>query len=179
MHGVIFDELESFVNDEYGDGMWDALVDAANTENDAFLPTQSYPDGDIVTIVKTASEETGESVQNLLFQFGKYTGPELLDMYDAQIDDNWGYFDLLSNTEEQIHKVVRRDMPDSSPPELRTKRVGENEVRIKYASDRRMCSVLEGIAMGMADEYGVNTAITQAQCMLDGASECHISVRAR
>lgn len=177
MHGVIFDELESFVTAEYGEDTWDELVETADTEHDAYLPTQAYPDSDIVAIVKTAAETTGKSVQDLLYAFGVHTAPDLLDMYEAQIRDEWSYLDLLSNTEEQIHKVVRRDMPESSPPQLRTKRASEDEVRIRYASERKMCSVLEGIATGMADEYGVEVDINQAQCMLEGADECHVSIR--
>lgn len=179
MHGVIFDKLESFVNDEYGAGTWDDLLEAADTENDVYLPTRAYPDGDIVSIVKTASEATGEPIQDLLYAFGKYVAPGLLDMYGAQISDDWDYLDLLANTEEQIHKVVRRDMPDSSPPELRAKRTSDDEVRIRYASERQMCSVLEGIASGLAEEYGVDASISQVQCMLDGAGECHVSITTR
>lgn len=179
MHGVIFDELESFVTEEYGPDAWDDLLETADTDHEAFLPTQAYPDSDLVEIVKTASESTDEPVQDLLYAFGEYTASDLLEMYEVQIADEWGYLDLISNTEEQIHKVVRRDMPEAEPPELQTKRVSEDEVRIRYASERQMCSVLEGIATGMASAYGTRADISQAQCMLEGASECHVSIRER
>lgn len=177
MHGVIFAELESYANDTYGDGTWSDLVEAAGTEHDGYLPTQSYPDSDAIEIIQTASDVTGKPVPKLLYEFGEYTAPELLDMYGAQVDDDWGYLDLIANTEEQIHKVVRRDKPDASPPNLRTKRVSDTEVRIRYASERQMCPLLEGIAAGMANEYGVSADITQQQCMLRGADECHVSIK--
>lgn len=177
MHGVIFAELEAFVNESYGGGTWGDLIAAADTENDAFLPTKSYPDGDAIAVLQTASDVTGKAVPQLLYEFGEYVAPQLLDMYGAQIDDRWGYLDLLTNTEEQIHKVVRRDKPEASPPELVAKRVGDDEVRIRYASERKMCPLLEGIAAGAADEYGESVDISQSQCMLDGSGECHVSIR--
>lgn len=177
MHGIVFAELEEFANGQFGSGTWRQIVDSADTEDQTYLPTKAYSDQDAINIVQAASEMADIPVPDLLHTFGKHIAPSLLSMYGAQVDDSWGYLDLLENTEEQIHKVVRRDKPDASPPALRTERVADNTVEIRYASSRQMCPLLKGIAQGMADEYNEQIQISEQQCMFDGESECRVTVQ--
>ena len=79
--------------------------------------------------------------------------------------------------ENVIHGVIRRQDPNAKPPRLVCTRVSDSEVRIAYASPRKLCSVAKGIIAGLADLYGERMAVEETSCMQQGAAACSITVR--
>ncbi len=179
MHGLIFSELKTFVDATLGPTAWPALLDKAGTPGKIYMPIATYPDGDAVTLVTTASQVTGRPVAELLESFGEFIAPDLLRMYASLLDRRWTTLDVLEHTEETIHQVVRSQSPGSRPPELRTTRESADQVIIEYDSPRRMCSVAKGIVRGLARHFGETVELQETRCMLRGAASCRLLVRRR
>ena len=179
MHGLILAELKKFVDDRLGPEHWPQLLDKASVGGRIYLPIHHYPDAEAVALVQAACAHTGLSMDALLQQFGEFIAPDLLQMYSAVIDRQWRTLEVVENTEETIHRVVRLRNPGASPPELRTERPGPDEVVVIYASPRKMCGVAKGIVRGLARHFGERVTIEEASCMHQGASQCRISVRRR
>jgi hypothetical protein len=177
MHGLIFAELEKFAVERLGAAVWPELLRQAALPNRMYLPFQQYPDAEVVAIVQAACARTGLSGDALLQQFGEFIAPHLLEMYAPLIDRKWRTLEVVENTEETIHQVVRLRNPGATPPELRTERVGPSEVVVIYASPRKMCAVAKGIVRGMARHFGELIAMDEPACMHRGAAACRISVR--
>jgi hypothetical protein len=177
MHGVIFLELRKFVVARLGEGAWDDLARQSGLGSSIFLAVKDYPDSDAIKLIEAACRITGKPSASLLEEFGEFIVPDLLQFYGAQLDARWKTLDVIENTEETIHKVVRRRNPGARPPELRCERPSPREVVVRYTSARHMCGLAKGICRGLAAHFGERVAIGEATCMLAGAPECRISVQ--
>lgn len=178
MHGAIFVELEKFVTAQLGEGAWDKLTkEAGIASGRAYKPRFIYPDDELVALVQTGSKVTGIPVPALLEAFGEFIGPHLLEMYWKSIDPAWRTLDVIENTEEAIHTVVRLDHPGAMPPYLKAERTGPNEVAVTYTSPRKLCAVGRGISRGIASQYGEKIEIEDVRCMHRGDADCLMVIR--
>jgi hypothetical protein len=173
---MIFAELKKFVVAALGGDAWNTLVGAAGVAGKVYLPNQTYDDRELIALVAAASRHTGKPAAELVEAFGTFIVPGLVRAYGAHINPGWKTLDLLENTEETIHRVVRTSQPGATPPRLTARRSGRSEVTIEYASQRKLCSLATGIVRGIADHYQEKVEISQTSCMLHDAPKCTIRV---
>src|SRR5713226_125860 len=128
MHGIIFSELRRYVNTRTGDNGWSTLLEKAGLGEKLYMSVGEYPDSEVVALVTAASVMTGYSVAATLEDFGEFITPSLMGMYGHLIKPNWRALDVIENTEETVHAVVRVQNPGAKPPRLRTARLGPGEV---------------------------------------------------
>ena len=150
MHGIIFQQLQSFVTKNYGVKQWLDLLSATDLKDKIYLPTKVYPDGEAVAIVTKASEVTKIPAKDILESFGEFIAPSLLKIYAASIDPQWNTIDLLEHVENTIHKAVRFADKTATPPELVCERPSKKAVTINYSSKRKMVDVGVGIIKAIA-----------------------------
>jgi hypothetical protein len=84
---------------------------------------------------------------------------------------------FLLTIEERIHEVVRATLPDARPPSLHVTPLGDDGVRIVYDSPRRLCALLEGLAIGAARRFGERIEIRELACMHRGDDACEYELR--
>jgi hypothetical protein len=176
MHGIIFGELKKLVDSRLGGDSWRELLKDAGLGARVYMPVTEYPDEDAVALIKAIAKRTGTEERAVLEMFGEFIAPDLLALYRHMVKPDWRTLELLENTEETIHRVVRLRNPGARPPELRTDREGD-EVLITYSSARRMCGVAVGIVRGLAKHYEERIEIRELSCMLEGASACRLLVK--
>jgi hypothetical protein len=177
MHGIIFAELQKYVTARLGAGAWDELLKQAGLGGTLFLPVQEYPDGHALALVATACRITGKEPGAILEDFGEFIVPDLVKTYGSLIKPEWKTLDLIENTEDTIHRVVRARNPGARPPSLKVERPRPNEVIITYSSARRMCALAKGIVKGIAKAYKERVTMLEPSCMLLGAPACRITVK--
>ena len=177
MHGIIFGELKKFVDTNHGPETWPKLLTAAGLGPRFYATVKDYPDSEAVAIVGAASAATGTPAATILEAFGEFIVPDLLALYGSLIQKNWKTLDVLENTEQTIHRVVRMRNAGANPPELRATRVSPKEVQIVYTSARKMCPVAVGISKGVAKHYRERIEVSQSECQHRGDSGCRIHVK--
>ncbi len=177
MHGIIFMGLKKYVDTKLGGDTWKNLLKESGIGSKTYVPIQVYPDQEAIVLVSTASKMTGEPVPAILENFGEFIVPDLVDLYGHLIKSEWKTLDLIENTGELIHRVIRMKNPGANPPELECSRPSPDEVVITYKSPRKMCALAKGLAKGIAEHYDENILITEASCMLKGSPDCKISVK--
>ena len=177
MHGILFTELRKYVSVKFGKAAWDDLLKNAGLGTKRFMPFDVYPDDEMALLVEKASTMTGQPAADILEDFGVFITPDLLLMYQGLVQPEWRTLDVIEHTEAVIHTVVREQKPGAQPPELVSQRLNADEVMITYGSSRKMCAVAKGIIKGLAEHYKEKVAITESSCMLEGGSNCVISVK--
>src|SRR5438309_8737721 len=60
MHGIVFAELQKYAETKHGAGTWHQLLTRAGLGNKLYFPVQEYPDSEIASLVRAASEMTGQ-----------------------------------------------------------------------------------------------------------------------
>lgn len=176
MHGLIFTELQKYVTNKYGYTTWKTLLEKASLDSKIYMPTQVYPDSEVLTIVDTASKATGLGTADILEDFGEFLVPDLLKIFASSVKPEWKTLDMLENIENTIHRAVRAREPSATPPQLVCKRLSPNKVEIVYTSARKLCPLALGLIKGVANHYKEKVKIKETTCMLRGDSECKILV---
>lgn len=177
MHGTIFFELKKYVETKLGPDTWNRLLRETDLGVRTYEVMADYPDSEVVKLTAAASRITGVPVLAILEDFGEFLAPDLLRMYAGLIDPKWKTLDVIEQTENQIHRVVRLHNRDAHPPELKCVRHSADEVVIHYGSSRKMCSVAKGIVRGLARHYDERIEISESTCMLKGDPSCTILIR--
>ena len=176
MDGIIHAEFREFVERSLGAQAWRELCAEARLPRTVYFVSEHYPDEELLAGLVAAARITGRPMQELLTDFGRSVAAGLLSTYGAFVSPRWRTLDLVEHTEAVIHKAVRLNRPDAAPPRLRTERTSPDEVRVIYASERRLCSLAEGIIAGVADHFGEAVEISQASCMHRGDELCELVV---
>lgn len=177
MHGIIFSELRKYVDTRLGSDGWNSLLSRADLGKRMYLPIQDYPDADMVALVGAAAEVTGLPQEEILEDFGEFIAPSLLGLYRTLVQPEWKTLDLLENTEQTIHSVVRARNPGAKPAQLQAVRIAPDVVDLTYNSDRGLCAVAKGILRGIAAHYGEALTIRETECMHQGADACRMEVK--
>jgi hypothetical protein len=177
MHGIIFAELQKYVDTKHGRGTWNQLLKKAGLENKVYLPIKEYPDTEVVGLVGAVSSIVGLPVAEVLEDFGEFIAPALMKMFGHLLLPEWKTIDVIDNTEGTVHSVVRAKNPGAKPPELQTVRRSYDEVVLIYASPRKMCALAIGIGKGLGDYFHENITAIQTMCIHKGAPKCEIVFR--
>jgi hypothetical protein len=177
LHGLIHTALQKYVETAFGGETWRALLARAGLENEIYTPLGTYPDAQIATLVREAEAMSGTPANTLLEGFGEFLVPNYLSLYGALLKPDWRTLEVLENTEETVHRVVRMRNPGAEPPRLRVRRTAKDEVELTYDSTRRLCAVARGIARGVARQFGESLKIEDRRCMLRGDPACVIVFR--
>jgi predicted hydrocarbon binding protein len=175
MHGIIFQELRRYATARMGEQGWDTLLQQAGLPRNIYLAFKSYPDEEVVALVKAASLLLGKPARAILEDFGELIGPNLLRGYRVLTQPHWSVLDVIENV-ERIHERVRND-PLATPPFLVCRRMDPDTVQVTYVSKRRLCGLGIGFIRGIANEMKQPVEVRESQCMLQGASKCAFEVR--
>jgi hypothetical protein len=174
MQGIVFTELQKYVETNLGSSAWEALCTRSGVGRAEFDPLQTYPDGEALALVQTASQLTGKPIPDILESFGEFIAPDLLQMFWGAVEPSWKTLDLLQHAEAVVHTLVRAQNPGATPPILRATRESATHLLMVYDSQRKMCALARGLARGVARHYGETLRVEEPQCMHRGASECHL-----
>jgi tRNA A-37 threonylcarbamoyl transferase component Bud32 len=176
MHGLIFLQLQRFVQKQGGIPAWEGLLREARLPVKSYSPARVYPDEEVLALVGAASRLLNMPAGAVLEAFGEFLAPELIRLYGRLIEPGWKTLDLIENTEKLIHTAVRVGNPGAQPPVLDCIRSTRDEVQIVYSSDRQLCGVARGLVKGVAHYYGETVRITEDACMLRGDPFCALQV---
>jgi predicted hydrocarbon binding protein len=167
------------VESAFGLETWKTLLQRAGLENVIFTPLGTYPDAQIVALVAEAEALSGTPATTLLEGFGEFLVPTYLSLYGSLLKPEWRTLEVLENTEETVHRVVRMRNAGAEPPRLRVRRTAKDEVELTYDSARKLCAVARGIARGVAKQFEQSLQVHDRTCMLRGDPACVIVFRVR
>jgi hypothetical protein len=176
MHGVILASFRDFLLTAVGPEPGERIL----AGRPVHMMSEAYPDHEFLALVGAASRALGTDQDQLLRDFGVFAGsrtfPRLYPRFFSTTGDTRAF---LLTVEDRIHEVVRATIPNARPPQLDVVPLGEDGVRITYASPRRLCVLLAGLAAGTAAHYGDEVELEETACMRRGDPACIFEVRVR
>ena len=174
MHGVIFTAFDDFLTEHYGPDVARHVFG----EEPRYLLSNSYEDERFTALVVRATAPTGVESGDLLEEFGVFAAQQTFSrLYPAFFAVSRNTHQFLLTVESRIHELVRATIPHAKPPELFVSELGADAVQIVYASPRKLCRLLRGLAEGTARHYGERTTIDEPECMLRGDRTCRFEIR--
>jgi hypothetical protein len=179
MHGIVFSQLQEYVETKKGRGAWSDLLKHAQLQDRIYSSTVEYPDAEMEALLSVAATMFSRPASVVLEDFGVFIAPALMSIYGHLIPDGWKTLDVIAKADGTIHSVVREQNLGAKPPVLHTIRRSADEVVLIYGSPRKMCAFAIGIAMGVANHYDERIEVTQTKCMHHGSPHCEIVFRKR
>lgn len=174
VHGIIYKQLKNYVRDELRGVSFDDLRDAADIDRTIYMSTRAYNDEEFEALLDAAADASNRPTDDILLGLGEYATPELIRMYHAKIDDDWGALDVIELAPDAITEVVQLRNPDANAADLTTERVDDTTVTLQYHSSRQYCGLAKGVANGLAEHYDQSIEITESRCQHRGARACEI-----
>ncbi len=178
MKGIIFNLLEEFISKEFGDVVLEEIYVESKLQDDVppFLAPVSYSDDQILSMVVTLSEKTGESIPDLLHAIGKFSIPILAEKYSVFFE-NCKDFRKFMQTVNEIHFIeIKKLYDDARPPEIIFQDIDKDTFKIHYRSQRKLCDLAKGLIEGTAEIYETDIQYKKESCMNDGKDECIFEV---
>lgn len=176
MKGIVFNLLEEAVSRDFGETMWDRLLDEAGLEG-AYTSLGSYNDAEIVRLVEVASVTLQIPSADVLRWFGKRAMPLLVARYPKFFEAHVSARSFLLTLNSLIHPEVRKLYPGATPPVFDFDTSDSRSLVVGYNSARRLCALAEGFMQGAADHYEEKATVLQTACMHDGGDKCVFHVR--
>jgi hypothetical protein len=171
MKGIVFTLLEKAVSSQYGESMWDQLLDDAGLEG-AYTTLGSYPDAQLMAIVGAASKRLNVPQEDVLRWFGRSAMPLLAATYPQFFSPHQGARSFVLTLNEIIHPEVRKLYPGADVPEFEFDATVPDRLTMRYVSRRRLCSFAEGLLLGAGDHYKEPVRFDHARCMRRGDPLC-------
>lgn len=181
MHGLIFVTWEKYLCERYGETFLaryrQEIGEAAAT---APLASRTYSDEKLLKGVKTACKLTGNEVDTILWEYGRYfitngLTSHLCAYLLTKVNNGR---DLLLMM-RAAHAQMRR-LPDGlTPPlfEYQAISASPRELSLTYDSPRQLCALLWGAIEGAAQRYGQSVRVVEVSCMKQGAPVCRFDLR--
>lgn len=175
MKGIIFDVAAEVVRGNFGDDAWDDLLEAVGSDG-AFTALGSYPDADLVAIIGAAADLLGMPASEVTVMIGRSGYPILVGRYPGLVADLPDLRTCLASLNTIIHPEVLKLYPGANPPTFELQPDGP-DLLLHYISERGMCRLAEGLALGAADTFDEPVAVTHDSCRAQGDAACVLRLR--
>ena len=177
MKGVIFNLLEDFITENYGEATFDEIVDTCtlNTK-EPFVGPGTYPDEDLVEIVTKASAKLGITPDQALFAYGKYIFPKLVATVPQFVEPYNHPKDFLKTINDVIHMEVKKMYTHAYTPKFTYVDTEENKLIIQYSSKRKLYALMGGLIEGVANYFNYTIRQSRKIYVVNGKEVCDFSL---
>ncbi|MCL9812298.1 heme NO-binding domain-containing protein [Natranaeroarchaeum aerophilus] len=174
MHGIVHKAFKEFVESEIDGIDWDSVADEAGLDPKLYLPVTHYPDNEFTGAATALAELGGRTDASIQQSFGRSLVPSLLDTFKAHIRDDWDAREVILAL-DSIYEQLDSDDGSTTSATVSTRSDGD-EIVLTYRSDHELCTVLRGVVLGIADEYGQTAEIAEPVCLREGDEQCELRV---
>lgn len=176
MKGVVFNLLESMVEEKFGLEAWDELLQRSGSDG-VFVSTGCYSDEELTGIVVAASEMLEVPVNDLVRKFGEYMFPRFEEKNSHFFTDDMDLKSFLLTVDRVIHVEVRKLHPDANLPSFEYIDSADDELTMIYSSPRKMCMLAEGLISGAAKHFDTSYTLEHNKCMHNGEDFCELHLK--
>ncbi len=180
MKGIIFNLLEGFITDKYGEEEYDGMLAKCRLKTEdpeVMVGPGTYPDEDFAAIISEAAAFVGVSVADALRAFGRYAIPKLAEKHPRFFSPYHHPKDFLKTVDFIHHIEIHKLYKGAETPKFLTEDPASDRLVMKYSSVRGLCGLVEGLIDGLADHYKIPIERDQTLCVQKGDGECVFNLR--
>lgn len=177
MKGLVFNALNTLVEEKFGLRLWDSVLKQVNPPNGgAYSGVQTYPDEQLFALVQALSEQTQTPVNSLIRVFGHYLFGVLIQRYPHFREEGQSLKDFLKSVEAAIHIEVKKLFPDSLTPRFDYEDPSPDKLVMIYSSPRQLCALAEGLFEGASSHFNEPLTVVQSHCTHKGDEDCRFEL---
>lgn len=173
MKGIIFNIAEQFISTKYGDEtLENILEDCKLITTDPFVGPGTYPDSDLIEIVRIASAKVELNPEEFLKRLGHFTFGKLAERHPYFVSNYKHPKQFLLTVDNVIHVEVKKLYNETQLPTFQYSEPSEKELVITYYSKRKMYTLMEGLISGVADHFNIAIEQHHHKYTIDGNEFC-------
>ncbi len=158
MKGTIFNILEEFICDKFGDETYEDILEEVTPvliEKGPFIGPGTYPDSDFLKLVGGLLEKKGIAPEKGIRALGEYSFEKLLEKLPVSINQFNTPKDLILGLNDVIHIEVKKLYEDADLPYFEYEELNEKVLIVKYYSSRKLYPFVEGLLDGLVKYMGI------------------------
>ena len=173
MKGIIFKHFESFVVENFGDEVFEVVLEETDLQTDGpFVGPGTYPDADLFALVGTAIGKLGIPLNDALYAFGTYLFEKLSSAAPIFAESSSDLRTFLLTIHSVIHVEVRKLFPGAETPDFDYEEPSEDRLVMHYSSKRQLCPLVRGLLDGAAKSFNESIVVKETACTHQGAERC-------
>jgi hypothetical protein len=177
MKGVVFNILEEFILENWGDDVLDDIMDVCPLHTkEPFVGPKTYPDSDLFALVTTATEKLGVPVEDAVRAFGRFAFPRLAGRFPVFLEGHQEAQSFMLSVHDVIHVEVAKLMEGAVLPDFIYHDSRPGSLVIDYYSSRQLCHLFEGLLMGVGDHFNTEIEFKHSQCTHRGDAHCRFEM---
>lgn len=136
---------------------------------------EDYPHGQLLALLEAAEPHIGHTGREAQRWFGRRALLQLTDEFYPLFRHHDSTAEFAAAINEEIHPAVEKRYPGAELPVLLVdEQPREGDLRLRYDSERGLCSFAEGILEGVGNLYGEKVAVEQPCCVHEGHPYCDL-----
>lgn len=164
MKGIVFTELLDMAEQAVGEDAMDDILDGLELESGgAYTAVGNYPCSELMQIVSAVSDHSGIPGDALQRKFGAWMHKRFLHSYPQFFEDKATALHMLGAIETEVHVEVRKLYPDAELPRFQTEWLGQDRLRLRYASERPLVAFCHGLVEACTEHFGAKADISFEQ----------------
>lgn len=173
MKGIIFNLLEQFITENFGEEKYEQIIKQCNLKTtEPFVAPGTYPDEDMIEIVVNTSKELNITVPDALKGYGKFAFFKLAEKFPFFVKPYKHPKPFLMSVENIIHVEVRKFYKDAYTPQFIYNDTSPDTLTITYHSKRKLYHLMEGLLDGVGEFYKVPIQQTHKIYQKNGTELC-------
>ncbi len=170
MLGYVLNALQAF---SYENGIeWGEIQNSSGDLPERFIAEQQYPDKLFLFVIEEIAKRKMCSQEDILEQFGRFIIPVFMNTFSTLYSPWWDFVEFLLRLDDSIHRVIQLRNPQTHPPFVKAFRIHHNFLHFEYFSERKLCSMIEGMLYRLSEEFHVKISVKKVSCMKEGAQLC-------
>ncbi len=154
MKGMVFTEFLAMVEEQYSYDVADRIIEASDLSTDgAYTSVGTYDHSEMVQLVTALSEETGQSMADLMRAFGAFMFGRFHALYGEFFAEAQSMFAFLESVESYIHVEVRKLYPEAELPSFECVIHDASRMTMTYRSKRPFGDLAYGLIAGCAKHF--------------------------
>ncbi len=172
MYGIVNKAIKNLVVVNFGQEVWEKVLEKSGVEVDFFISNEPYDDAITYKLAIAVSEEMKMSLNDVLYSLGEWWVLKTAKERYGGLMESGG-----SNLREFLvhlpifHNRVMMIYPNLTPPEFKVSDVEENSIQVHYHSTREgLKDFTRGILNGLGKMYDTEVQVEEMQSRDEGAS---------
>ena len=148
MKGIIFTEFLDLVEEKFGLGMVDEIINQSNLEsNGVYTSVGTYEFSEMLQLITHLSENTSISVDDLLMVYSEHLFKALIKSHPNLVEHYKDPLDLLASIENHIHVEVQKIYPEAQLPTFILEEKTNTKLVLVYKSEEALYMLGKGLML--------------------------------
>ena len=148
MKGIIFTEFLDLVEEKFGLGMVDKIINQSNLESEgAYTSVGTYEFSEMLQLITHLSENTDISIDDLLMVYSEHLFKALVKAHPNLVEHYKDPMKLLASIENRIHVEVQKIYPDAQLPTFELEEQTDQHMVMVYKSDKALYVLGKGLML--------------------------------